>query len=124
MENTIEDVLVAEFSERNILDSMACEDHEVEEGQETDWVEMLVWASTTVEDEETGEHILWDNQPSTISPPTLELKQLPSTLKYAFLGRNETLPVIIASDLKPEEEKELITVLRYYREAIGGRWMT
>ena len=42
MENAIEDVLVAEFSERNIIDSMASEDHEVEEGQETDWVEMLV----------------------------------------------------------------------------------
>ena len=58
MENAIEDVLVAEFSERNILDSMACEDHEVKEDQEIDWVEMLVWASTTVEDEETREHIL------------------------------------------------------------------
>jgi len=58
MENAIEDVLVAEFSERNIIDSMASEDHEVEEGQETDWVEMLVWASATVEDKETGEHIL------------------------------------------------------------------
>ena len=119
MENAIEDVLVTEFSERNIIDSMASEDHEVEEGQETDWVEMLVWASATVEDKETGEHILWDNRPISTSSPTLELKQLPSTLKYAFLGRNETLPVIIASDLKPEEEKELITVLRYYREAIG-----
>ena len=33
------------------------------------------------------------------SPPKLELKQLPQTLKYAFLGKDETLPVIIASNL-------------------------
>nr|GEV93516.1 DNA-directed DNA polymerase [Tanacetum cinerariifolium] len=32
-------------------------------------------------------------------PPTLELKPLPSNLKYAFLGHNNTLPVIVASDL-------------------------
>ena len=113
MENAIEDVLVAEFSEKNICDSMASEDHEIEENQETDWVEMLVWASATVEDEETGEHILWDEQTSTTPPTILELKLLPSTLKYAFLGENKTLPVIIASDLQPEEEKELINVLRY-----------
>ena len=119
MENSIEDVLVAEFSEKNIRDSMASEDYEIEEGQETDWVEMLVWATTSVEDEETGEHILRDEQPSTTPPPILELKLLPSTLKYAFLGENETFPVIIASDLQPEEEKELINVLWYYREAIG-----
>jgi hypothetical protein len=37
--------------------------------------------------------------PSLESPPKLELKPLPDKLKYAFLGANETLPVIIASDL-------------------------
>ena len=86
MENSVEDVLVAEFSEKNIRDSMASEDYEIEEGQETDWVEMLVWATTAVEDEETGEHILRDEQPSTTPPPILELKLLPSTLKYE-IGR-------------------------------------
>jgi hypothetical protein len=37
--------------------------------------------------------------PSLESPPKLELKLLPNKLKYAFLGANNTLPVIIASDL-------------------------
>ncbi|XP_071734296.1 uncharacterized protein [Rutidosis leptorrhynchoides] len=40
-----------------------------------------------------------NTRPSLESPPTLELKPLPSHLKYAFLGTNGTLPVIITSDL-------------------------
>src|SRR5438270_1748797 len=32
-------------------------------------------------------------------PPQLELKTLPDSLEYVFLGSNETPPVIIASDL-------------------------
>ena len=32
-------------------------------------------------------------------PPKLELKPLPSHLKYAFLGVEETFPVIISSSL-------------------------
>ncbi|CAL9019025.1 unnamed protein product, partial [Prunus brigantina] len=37
--------------------------------------------------------------PSVVKPPELELKPLPSHLKYAYLAEFETLPVIIASDL-------------------------
>ncbi|XP_022018981.1 uncharacterized protein LOC110919008 [Helianthus annuus] len=37
-------------------------------------------------------------------PPKLELKDLPSHLKYAFLGDNDTLPVIIASNLEMAQE--------------------
>jgi hypothetical protein len=57
--------------------------------------------------------------PSMSSPPALELKQLPSNLKYAFLGVNETLPVIIASDLEPEKEERLLAVLQEHKAAIG-----
>ncbi|XP_035838880.1 uncharacterized protein LOC110918820 [Helianthus annuus] len=38
-------------------------------------------------------------KPSLESPPCVELKELPKHLKYAFLGENDTLPVIIASNL-------------------------
>ncbi|KAK4723774.1 hypothetical protein R3W88_026553 [Solanum pinnatisectum] len=38
-------------------------------------------------------------KPSTEEPPNLELKVLPSHLRYAFLGQNNTLPVIIATGL-------------------------
>ncbi|TXG46278.1 hypothetical protein EZV62_028217 [Acer yangbiense] len=38
--------------------------------------------------------------PSIEKPPTLELKQLPSHLRYAFLGDSSTLPVIISANLE------------------------
>nr|KAJ0201457.1 hypothetical protein LSAT_V11C600325610 [Lactuca sativa] len=37
-------------------------------------------------------------KPSLEEPPTLELKTLPSHLKYSFLGSNENLLIIISSD--------------------------
>ncbi|XP_025628388.1 uncharacterized protein [Arachis hypogaea] len=43
--------------------------------------------------------------------PKLELKPLPPSLKYAFLGEQDIYPVIINSSLKHEEEKALIQVL-------------
>ncbi|KAL2252614.1 UNVERIFIED_CONTAM: Retrovirus-related Pol polyprotein from transposon 17.6 [Sesamum indicum] len=57
--------------------------------------------------------------PSILQAPTLELKELPKHLKYAFLGENDTLPVIISSKLSSLEEEKLIRVLREFREAIG-----
>jgi hypothetical protein len=51
--------------------------------------------------------------------PKKELKPLPDSLKYKFLGPAESLPVIIASDLKDNQEEELLEVLREHKEAIG-----
>jgi hypothetical protein len=57
--------------------------------------------------------------PSLESPPKLELKALPDKLKYAFLGANNTLPVIIASNLQKDQEDNLLEVLKEHKEAIG-----
>ncbi|CAN6566576.1 unnamed protein product [Malus baccata var. baccata] len=57
--------------------------------------------------------------PSVVQPPTLELKPLPSHLKYVFLGEDETLPVIISSSLTALEESKLVRVLKEYKTAIG-----
>jgi hypothetical protein len=57
--------------------------------------------------------------PSLESPPKLELKPLLDKLKYAFLGANETLPIIIASDLPKDQEDNLLEVLKEHKEAIG-----
>jgi hypothetical protein len=57
--------------------------------------------------------------PSLESPPKLELKPLPNKLKYAFLGANETLLVIIASSLQKDHEDNLLEVLNEHKEAIG-----
>jgi len=55
----------------------------------------------------------------SISPFALKLKPLPDSLKYAFRGPDESLPVIVASDLDRDQEDKLITLLRENREAIG-----
>ncbi|KAH9698867.1 hypothetical protein KPL71_024159 [Citrus sinensis] len=47
--------------------------------------------------------------PSSKSPPKLELKPLSNTLEYAFLGEENTLPVIISSSLN-DEQKEPLTL--------------
>jgi len=44
---------------------------------------------------------------------------LPKHLKYAYLGEQETLQVIVASNLTNKQEEDLMTILRKHREAIG-----
>ena len=51
--------------------------------------------------------------------PTLELKTLPSTLKYAFLDEEKSKPVIISSKLDIKQEEQLLEVLRQNEDAIG-----
>ncbi|XP_059301873.1 uncharacterized protein LOC132053786 [Lycium ferocissimum] len=58
-------------------------------------------------------------KPSIIEPPTLELKPLPSHLRYEFLGPNNTLPVIISTRLMDEQRERLLVILRRYKKAIG-----
>ena len=57
--------------------------------------------------------------PSEERPPKLELKPLPSHLKYAFLGAEETFPVIISSSLEMNQENQLLEILRTHRTALG-----
>ena len=57
--------------------------------------------------------------PSEEKPPKLELKPLPSHLKYAFLGVEDTFPVIISSSLESYQENKLPEVLRTHKFAIG-----
>ena len=74
-------------------------------------------------DEEGGVETGLDEQQGSVkdeaSPKKLELKELPSNLKYAFLEDNQAFPVIIASNLDSSEEQRLLAVLRRYRKAIG-----
>ena len=51
--------------------------------------------------------------------PSLELKTLPSTLKYAFLDEEKAKPVIILSKLDMKQEEQLLKLLRQNEEAIG-----
>ena len=45
-------------------------------------------------------------------PPELELKPLPSHLKYSFLGSEETFIVIISSSLNLDQETKLLKILK------------
>nr|GEW62045.1 DNA-directed DNA polymerase [Tanacetum cinerariifolium] len=47
-------------------------------------------------------------KPSIEEPPKLELKELPSHLKYAFLEGTDKLPVIISKELKDKEKSALL----------------
>ena len=53
------------------------------------------------------------------SSSVLELKMLPSHLKYVYLGNNNTLHVIISSYLNAGQEKSLMEVLGRYKKVIG-----
>ncbi|XP_057719695.1 uncharacterized protein LOC130934122 [Arachis stenosperma] len=56
--------------------------------------------------------------------PKVELKALPPTLKYAYLGENENYPVIISSCLSQDQEDELLKVLREQRTPLDGPLLT
>ena len=57
--------------------------------------------------------------PSVEQPPKMEQKPLPSHLKYAYLGVESTLPVIILASLTALEEEKLLRVLREHKHALG-----
>ena len=57
--------------------------------------------------------------PSEERAPKLELKPLSSHLKYAFLGVEETFPVIISSSLDLDQENKLLEILKTHRTALG-----
>ena len=64
------------------------------------------------------EEARYDEMP--IEEPTLELKTLPSTLKYAFLDEEKAKRIIISSKLDMKLDEQLLEVLRQNEEAI--RW--
>ena len=57
--------------------------------------------------------------PSGERPPKLELKPLPSHIKYAFLTVEETFAVIMSSSLESDQENKLLEILRTHKTAIG-----
>ena len=59
--------------------------------------------------------------PSEEKPPKLESKPLPSHLKYAFLGVEETFPIIISSSLESDQENKLLEILRTHKTTIGWK---
>jgi len=71
-------------------------------------------------DVEVAEIILGNKMlPSVEQPPTLELKPLPSHLKYAYLENDGKLPIIISALLTDEQEQQLLQVIKDQKREIG-----
>ena len=101
------------------LYSLECVDEEVREletyldpmpimsmGQWTPSFEPLISAQVKVE-------------ASFVQPYKPERKPLLSDLKYAFLGEDESYPIMISSKLSIEQEQKLLKVVRKHKKAIG-----
>ncbi|KAL6348217.1 hypothetical protein AAG906_003083 [Vitis piasezkii] len=57
-------------------------------------------------------------------PPKLNLKSLPTELKYTYLEKNKKCPVVISSSLTTPQEVCLLEVLRRCKKAIDGKYLT
>jgi hypothetical protein len=51
--------------------------------------------------------------------PSIELKPLPSGLRYAFLNNDQDSPIIIRDKLSQEESLRLLTILEKHHSAFG-----
>lgn len=54
--------------------------------------------------------------------PNLELKALPSHLKYAFLSDDDTLPTILSASLSDVQVREALIVHKRRKKAIGCKY--
>jgi hypothetical protein len=51
-------------------------------------------------------------KPEEPQVPEVDLKPLPTRLKYKFLGPDKTYPVIVSDELSPEENDKLLNLLK------------
>ena len=59
------------------------------------------------------------SKPSVEEAPKVELKDLQPHMRYVFLSKGDTLPVIIASDLNVHQVESMVEVLKSFKKAIG-----
>ena len=52
------------------------------------------------------------------TPPQVDRKMFPSSLKYAYLGENETYPVIVNAELNNTQLDELIALIKNFKKVI------
>jgi len=81
--------------------------------------EELLDESPHIEDSGVEEIIEEEVSPLPKEAPKVELKPLPSNLRYEFLGPNSTYPVIVNACLNEVETEKLHYVLKKYPKAIG-----
>ncbi|XP_016474708.2 uncharacterized protein LOC107796451 [Nicotiana tabacum] len=99
------DKLVGDTLERYITQSSTVEDEDPEIKKEA---EALETEDQVVNEEELKEEA---------SKPNVELKVLPTHLKYAFLETNN-FPTIISADLTGTQDRKLVELLKKHKKAI------
>src|SRR3954468_19087124 len=103
--------------ENCIMNGISDEEDESEEVQE---IIRELQSLPSIEPEKFLSYETNENNKEMIKePPKLELKQLPSHLRYAFLEDKENYPIIINASLTKNEEEKLLRVLREHKAAIG-----
>ncbi|XP_038889677.1 uncharacterized protein LOC120079535 [Benincasa hispida] len=105
-------------------DSDVCQLNNIElPKEETHVCEVLALEETLKESEPPSLSERWTKptRPSLEEPPEIELKQLPRHLKYAFLVTNNTLPIIISTNLTEPNEKSLLQMLKKQSVQYVGR---
>ncbi|KAL5562825.1 hypothetical protein UlMin_032572 [Ulmus minor] len=124
---SVADSLVAEQLERcceDSLQSTMLDDSNLEDEIEEEWA----WIETKqgigkqkmqFESLDTSSREFKLPKLSVDESPALELKPLPSHLRYAYLGDLSTLSVIISALLTKEQEIQLLEVLKKFKKAIG-----
>jgi len=81
--------------------------------------EELLDENPPMEDLVVEELVEEELNPPPKEAPKVELKPLPSNLRYEFLGPNSTYPVIVNASLDEDETKKLLSVLKKYPKVIG-----
>nr|XP_027067750.1 uncharacterized protein LOC113693401 [Coffea arabica] len=99
--------------------SVSAIDPVVQEVFETDGKDALEVALTRHLELETTPEVEWSEDLKCTIGTCTGVETSTSAPEYAYLGDNETLPVIISSALSKIQEEKLIRVLREHKEAIG-----
>ncbi|XP_073061768.1 uncharacterized protein [Primulina eburnea] len=102
-ENLIETLVEENIQEGSTRDQLdICSIETVKENIEIDLDDFIRYHSLTGSEKEFDAK--YENKDE---PPILELKPLPEELKYAFLGEDETYPVVISSKLESDQEGKM-----------------
>ncbi|KAL5565133.1 hypothetical protein UlMin_028297 [Ulmus minor] len=125
--NTLDRLISETFEERTpLLPLEACLVKSATIEEEDEGVrhcsELLAALDEYLFSEESFKELKTDKTPTSVVKKEgnrIELKPLPSHLRYAYLDDSESFPVIINNSLDDEEENKLLGVLRTNKEAIG-----
>ena len=99
--------------ERSILEIKKCPNDE-----EKEEIDKYLACAPALNTSHSREYEELDRKEKEKEPP-LEMKPLPSELRYAYLDGSNKYPVIINAGLSSKEENKLLEILRRHKKALG-----